>query len=43
MGPYQRILTHDFIPYDPLELAKETEKKITRKGPEELERKYTGI
>jgi len=43
MGTYQRILTHDFIPFDPLALAKITEKKITRKGPEGLERKYTGI
>lgn len=43
MGTYQRILTHDFIPFDPLALAKETEEKITRMGPDGLERKYTGI
>jgi uncharacterized Fe-S cluster-containing radical SAM superfamily protein len=43
MNRYQRILTHDFTPFDPLTLAAETEKKVTREGPEGLERKYTGI
>lgn len=38
---YQRFLTPDFKPFDPLELARETEKIITREGPEGLERKYT--
>jgi uncharacterized Fe-S cluster-containing radical SAM superfamily protein len=40
---YQRFLTPDFKPFDPLALAKETEKIITRWGPDGLERKYTGI
>ena len=43
MRPYQRILTQGFTPFDPLELARETEDKVTREGPEGLERKYTGI
>lgn len=43
MGTYQRFLTTGSAPFDPLELAKETEKIITRRGPEGLERKYTGI
>ena len=43
MSTYQRILTHGFIPFDPLALAKETERKVTREGAEGLERKYTGI
>jgi uncharacterized Fe-S cluster-containing radical SAM superfamily protein len=34
-------LTHGFKPFDPLELATETEYIVTRKGPEGLERKYT--
>jgi len=38
---YQRFLTPDFKPYNPLELARETEKIVTRQGPEGLERKYT--
>ncbi len=38
---YQRFLTPESEPFDPLELAKETEKIITRQGPEGLERKYT--
>jgi uncharacterized Fe-S cluster-containing radical SAM superfamily protein len=38
---YQRFLTSDFKPFDPLELARETEKIVTRKGLKELERKYT--
>jgi len=40
---YQRFLTPNFIPFDPLELAKETEKIVTRPGREGLERKYVGI
>lgn len=43
MGKYQRFLTKGFIPFDPLELAEETEKIVTREGPGGLERKYTGI
>ena len=43
MRTYQRFLTHGFIPFDPLELAEETEKIVTREGPEGVERKYTGI
>jgi uncharacterized Fe-S cluster-containing radical SAM superfamily protein len=31
------------VPFDPLELARETEKIVTRRGPEGLERKYVGI
>jgi len=38
---YQRFLTPEFTPFDPLELAKETERIVTRQGPEGLERKYT--
>jgi len=30
-------------PFDPLELARETEKIVTREGPEGLERKYIGF
>jgi len=40
---YQRFLTSGFIPFDPLELARETEKIVTRESPEGLERKYVGI
>lgn len=43
MKKCQRFLTHGFKPFDPLELAGETEKIITREGPAGLERKYTGI
>ncbi|MDI6846630.1 MAG: radical SAM protein [Candidatus Bathyarchaeia archaeon] len=38
---YQRFLTSGFKPFDPLELARETEKIVTRQGSEGLERKYT--
>jgi uncharacterized Fe-S cluster-containing radical SAM superfamily protein len=38
---YQRFLTKGFKPFNPLELAKETEKIVTRQGNEGLERKYT--
>jgi uncharacterized Fe-S cluster-containing radical SAM superfamily protein len=41
MKEYQRFLTPNFKPYDPLELARETEKIVTRQGPDGLERKYT--
>lgn len=43
MMDYQRFLTPKFTPFDPLELAKKTEKIVTREGPEGLERKYIGI
>ncbi len=38
---YQRFLTPESKPFDPLELAKKTERIVTREGPEGLERKYT--
>lgn len=38
---YQRFLTPDSKPFDPLKLAKETERIVTREGPQGLERKYT--
>jgi uncharacterized Fe-S cluster-containing radical SAM superfamily protein len=41
MEDYQRFLAPGFKPFDPLELAKETERIVTREGPEGLERKYT--
>ena len=40
---YQRFLTPESKPFDPLELARETERIVTRRGPEGLERKYTGF
>ncbi len=40
---YQRFLKPDFEPFDPLELTKQTEEIVTRKGREGLERKYVGI
>lgn len=40
---YQRFLTPGFKPFDPLELARQTEKIVTREGPEGLERKYTSF
>jgi len=40
---YQRFLTPGFKPFDPLELARETEKIVTRQGPDGLERKYTSF
>lgn len=43
MNPYQRFLTQNFVPFDPLELARETEKIVTRLGREGLERKYVGF
>ncbi len=41
MNRYQRFLTQGFKPFNPLELARETEKIVTRRGDEGLERKYT--
>ncbi|MEM2939335.1 MAG: radical SAM protein [Candidatus Bathyarchaeia archaeon] len=38
---YQSFLTQGFKPFNPLELAKETENIVTRQGSEGLERKYT--
>lgn len=38
---YQRFLAPSFKPFNPLELARKTEKIVTRQGPEGLERKYT--
>lgn len=38
---YQRFLTPDLKPFNPLELARETEKIVTKQGSEGLERKYT--
>jgi uncharacterized Fe-S cluster-containing radical SAM superfamily protein len=43
MKNYQRFLTPDFKPFDPLELARITEEIVTRKGPEGVERKYTNF
>ena len=40
---YQRYITPGFEPFEPLELARETEKIITKEGKEGLERKYAGI
>ena len=40
---YQRFLTPESKLFDPLELARETAKMVTREGPEGLERKYTGF
>ncbi len=37
---YPRFVTPGFKPFDPLELAKQTEKIITRNGPDGQERKY---
>ena len=43
MDKYQRFLTPESRPFDPLELANETEKLVTRQGPDGLERKYVGV
>ncbi|MFX0208033.1 MAG: radical SAM protein [Candidatus Hodarchaeota archaeon] len=40
---YQRFLIPGFQPYNPLELARETEEIVTRRENEGLERKYVGI
>jgi len=37
---YPRYVTPSFEPFDPLELVKETERIVTRRGPNGLERKY---
>jgi len=37
---YPRFVTPDSEPFDPVELTRETEKIVTRKGPSGLERKY---
>jgi len=37
---YPRFVVPDFKPFDPVELARETEKIVTREGPDGLERKY---
>jgi len=37
---YPRFVVPDFEPFDPVELARETEKIVTRMGPDGLERKY---
>ena len=38
---YQRFLSPGFKPFNPLKLAEETEKMMTRQGEDGLERKYT--
>ena len=43
MKGYQRFLTTGFRPFDPIKLAEETERIVTRPGPEGLERRYTGF
>ncbi len=43
MAVYQRFLTSNFKPFNPIELAKETEKIVTRQGSEGLERKYVSV
>jgi len=43
MKDYQRLLRPGFTAFDPLELARETEKIVTRKGKVGPERKYVGI
>jgi uncharacterized Fe-S cluster-containing radical SAM superfamily protein len=40
---YQRFLRPGFEPFDPLELTRETEEKVTQEGPEGLERKYSSF
>ncbi|MDI6806772.1 MAG: radical SAM protein [Candidatus Aenigmarchaeota archaeon] len=43
MEKYPRFLVPNFKSFDPLKLARETEKIVTREGKEGLERKYTGF
>ncbi len=43
MKAYPRFITPSSQPFDPLDIAKETEKMVTREGAEGLERKYVGI
>ncbi|MFX0208244.1 MAG: hypothetical protein ACFFDT_19825 [Candidatus Hodarchaeota archaeon] len=40
---YQRFLTPDFQPFNPLELADKTGKLVTRSGPNGVERKYVSV
>jgi len=40
---YQRFLSPGFKPFNPLKLAEETEKIVTRRGGDGLERKYTAF
>jgi len=40
---YQSFLAPGFKPFDPVKLAEETERIVTRPGPGGLERKYTGF
>ncbi|MCW3135078.1 MAG: hypothetical protein N2V78_12225 [Methanophagales archaeon] len=35
MNEYQRYLTPGFEPFDPLELARETEKVVTKEGKDD--------
>jgi uncharacterized Fe-S cluster-containing radical SAM superfamily protein len=43
MKSYQRFLAPGFQPFNPVQLATETERIVTREGPDGLERKYAGI
>lgn len=43
MKKYPRLVTPNFEPFDPVELARETEKIVCRQGSDGLERKYTGF
>jgi len=40
---YQRFLTRGFKPFDPLDLARETEKIVTKEGEDGVERKYVAF
>ncbi|MEO0184106.1 MAG: hypothetical protein ABIL40_11610, partial [candidate division WOR-3 bacterium] len=40
---YQRFLTPNFKPFNPIELARETEKIVAREGADGLERKYVSV
>jgi len=40
-GNYQRFLSPGFKPFNPLKLAEETEKIVTRQGEDGLQRKFT--
>lgn len=39
----QRFLIPNFKPFNPIELARETEKIVTRQGKDDLKRKYVGV
>lgn len=43
MKEYPRFVALDFKPFDPIELAKETEAIVCRSGLEGQERKYTAF